>query len=274
MRKILFASLLVLLPVCLQAATESVMIPGSVGKLAAVIQIPEKTEGDIPFVLLLHGFMGEKGGSLETCMANALEKRGIASVRFDFNGHGESEGDFQDMTVLNEIEDVKCVIRYIQNKYDVKRIALSGHSQGGVVASMAAGELGGDTISAVVLMAPAAVLRDDAIRGNTMGKSYAPLDPPEYVEMWNGKRLGRNFIKTAFSLPIYETAIKYQGPACIIHGTGDRIAPYDYGERYHYIWKRSELHIINGDDHGFSHNFELVICVAVDFLAGNLNYSS
>ena len=71
-------------------------------------------------------------------------------------------------------------------------------------------------------MAPAAVLRDDAIRGNTMGRQYDPLDPGEYVELFGGMKLGGKYIRTAFNLPIYETAAEYQGPALIIHGNADR----------------------------------------------------
>lgn len=40
-------------------------------------------------------------------IASDLLSDGIGVVRFDFNGHGKSEGRFQDMTVLNEIEDAK-----------------------------------------------------------------------------------------------------------------------------------------------------------------------
>jgi pimeloyl-ACP methyl ester carboxylesterase len=183
-----------------------------------------------------------------------LAAHGIASIRFDFNGHGESEGEFQEMTVPNEIEDAKKVIEYIRDLRYVDGIALVGHSQGGVVASMTAGDLADEDIRCVVLMAPAAVLRDDAIRGSTMGANYDPLDPPEYVELWGGKKLGRNYIKTAFSLPIYETAAKYHGPALIVHGTADRVVPYTYGERYHQIWPGSTLVILDAFDHGFSQN--------------------
>ena len=73
------------------------------------------------------------------------------------------------MTVLNEIEDLKDVISWAQAQPWVENISLLGHSQGGVVVSMTTGELGDSIIKNVVLMAPAAVLRDDAIRGNTQG---------------------------------------------------------------------------------------------------------
>lgn len=135
-----------------------------------------------PVVIIMHGFMGNKDGMLEQLTADKLAENGIATVRFDFNGHGD---------------------------------------------------IGADGVKCVVLLAPAAVLRDDAIRGNTMGARYNPLDPPASVQLFPGKNLGGEYIRTAFSLPIYETARKYTGPACIIHGAGDQVVPYTYGERYH-----------------------------------------
>ena len=77
-----------------------------------------------------------------------------------------------------------------------------------------------------------------------------PINPPEYVELPGGRKLGREYILTAFRLPIYETAIRYQGAAFLIHGTGDRVAPYSYSERYKNIWKNSELHLMEEYDHG------------------------
>ena len=249
---------------------ERVTIDGDHGKLQAVIQKPDLTPGQqCPMVVFCHGFGGTKEGPLFELITDSLQKHGIASIRFDFNGHGESEGKFEDMTVPNEINDAKKVIEYVRDLRYVSKIALVGHSQGGVVASMTAGELGSD-ISAVVLMAPAAVLRDDAIRGSTFGKQYNPLDPPEYVELWGPQRLGRNYIKTAFSLPIYETAANYHGPALIIHGNGDRIVPYTYGLRFHQQWKGSEYVLQEYFDHGFSQNIYRTTDIVSNFLLRTL----
>jgi len=241
-------------PTGYQPTRERVTIDGDHGKLQAVIQKPVLQQGEqCPMVVFCHGFGGSKDGPQFELIADSLQKHGIASIRFDFNGHGESEGKFEDMTVPNEINDAKKVIEYVRDLRYVSKIALVGHSQGGVVAAMTAGELAPD-IAAVALMAPAAVLRDDAIRGSTFGKMYNPLDPPEYVELWGNQRLGRKYIQTAFSLPIYETAAKYQGPALIIHGNADRVVPYTYGERFHQLWKGSEYVLQEYFDHGFSQN--------------------
>ena len=271
MKKIAIIWMAMALCLSAHAKTEKRMVEGSKGKLSAVIQVPELKAGEkVPMVMLMHGFMGNKNGALEQQMADELEAQGIASIRFDFNGHGESEGDFQEMTVPNEIEDAKKIYAFAKSLPFVEKIAMSGHSQGGVVTAMTAGELGTAEVACIVLLAPAAVLRDDAIRGNTMGKVYDPLNPPEYVEMFGGLKLGREYITTAFWLPIFETAEKYTGPACIIHGTGDRVVPFTYGERFHHQWPGSVYHRMDGHDHGFTQDLQKVTDLAVSFLVEHL----
>ena len=254
---------------------EAVFIDGDHGRLKGIIQKPELQQDEkCPMVIFCHGFSGRKDGPMFELIADTLKAHGIASIRFDFNGHGESEGEFKDMTVPNEIEDAKKVMEYVSDLRYVSSLAIVGHSQGGVVAAMTAGQLskefGESPFKAVALMAPAAVLREDAIRGSTMGKQYDPFDPGEYVELWGGLKLGGKYIRTAFSLPIYETAAKYQGPALIIHGNADRVVPYTYGERFHQIWPKSELVIQEYFDHGFSQNIYRTTDIVSEYLIKQL----
>ena len=251
--------------------TIPVKIDGAVGKLSAVIQKPELEAGKkCQMVMLLHGFTGNKNNRPLTDTADLLEAEGIASIRFDFNGHGESEGDFVNMTVLNEIEDAKKVYDYVKALDWVESVSVGGHSQGGVVTSMLAGELGAEKVKSIVLFAPAAVLRDDAIRGSVMGTNYDAGNIPESVKINGRYDLGRAYMTTSQTLPIYETAEKYTGPACIIHGTGDRIVPYTYGERYHKNYYDSEIHLFDGIDHGFTGAEDEAAKIAVTFLKAKL----
>lgn len=271
MKKIVtFALMLYMTVLGLNAKTEEITIQGSKGKLAATLVVPKLSDGQkCPIVILMHGFMGNRNGIIEKVIADKLEKEGIATLRFDFNGHGQSEGEFVDMTVPNEIEDALKVYEYAKGISYVSTISFAGHSQGGVVAAMAAGELV-DAVEAVVLFAPAAVLREDAIRGNTMGARYNPLTITEPVKLFKDRMLGVDYIKTAFSLPIYETAAGYKGPACIIHGTADTVVPYTYGERFHDLWYGSEYHCLDGYDHGFSQNVEAAVQIGCDFLVNTI----
>ena len=118
-----------------------VEIKGSSGKLAAIKQKPNlKPAERCPMVILMHGLMRTKESPILTLLADKLQKIGIASIRFDFDGCGQSEGEFQNMTVLKEIGDAQCVYDYVSQRHYVSCIDLGGHSRGGVVAGMLAGE--------------------------------------------------------------------------------------------------------------------------------------
>ena len=100
--------------------------------------------------IIFHGFTANRNTSLLKEITNSLRDENIASVRFDFNGHGDSDGKFENMTVLNEIEDANAILNYVKTDPHVRNIYLVGHSQGGVVTSMLAG-LYPDLIKKVVL---------------------------------------------------------------------------------------------------------------------------
>ena len=265
----LLFTVFMILPLTVNAKSQSLKIDGDHGKLSAVIQTPDDKKS-YPMVMILHGFTGNKNETLLTTLADNLEKAGIASIRFDFNGHGESEGNFSDMTVLNEIEDAKKVYEYVSKLPNVTSVSIAGHSQGGVVTSMLAGELGTNAVKCIALMAPAAVLRDDAIRGQLFNSKYDSMNPPEYVEIFNGLKLGRNYIITAQTLPIYETAEKFQGSALMIHGTGDVVVPYTYSLHYQHIYPQSQLELLNGFDHSFSQDVAKAAKIVADYFVKQL----
>ncbi len=274
MLKMLFALILLVMicvPTNVSAQSRNVWIDGDHGRLAAIVQTPDGLS-NFPLVIICHGFTAQKEHPLLTYLANYLEAEGIASIRFDFNGHGKSEGRFQDMTVLNEIEDAKKVYEYARDMRGVTGVSMAGHSQGGVVTSMVAGQLGAEEIQSIALMAPAAVLRDDAIRGNLFGVVFNSYDNiPEYVEVPGGHRVGREYIRTSRNLPIYETAANFEGPVFLIHGTNDIVVPYTYSLRYQEIYRGgAEIELLEGFDHSFTQDERLTARKVADFFARQL----
>mgnify|MGYP002624329754 CR=1 FL=1 len=264
---VFMAALVCMFSSCAYATTESLTIDGSQGKLSAMIQKPELNAGEkCRMVMILHGFMGNKDASYFTALADALEARGVASIRFDFNGHGESEGDFVNMTVLNEVEDAKKVYDYVKGLDYVDSVSVVGHSQGGVVAGLLAGELGADKIHSIVLLAPAAVIKDDCIRGIFIGVPFDAKNPPETLKLNDSYSLGREYLLTAQTLPIHETSKNFTGAVCLIHGMKDRAVPYTYSEVYNALYSNSELHFIPDTDHVFSGVIDEVAEIAADFL--------
>ena len=223
-------------------------IDGSKGKLSARLYQPDLNPGErCDLVIMCHGLNADKNFPLLTELADQLHRQGIATLEFDFNGHGESEGRFSEMTIPNEIEDLEQVLAYAQDLRFVDNIALVGHSQGAVVAGKHP-----DDIKALVLLAPASSVRDDVVRGNLFGIDFNPLDLPDSLVLSNGIVLGYRYLKTVSNLPIFETAANYHGSACIIHGTGDHLVPYTCGERFHQTWSNSEYYLLDYYDHNFT----------------------
>ncbi len=89
-----------------------------------------------PGVILCHGFTGNRMAPqfLFVSFSRLLQRRGIASIRMDFYGSGESEGIFEEMTISSEIEDLQEIPRSFQERAEVdkERVFLLGLSPGGV----------------------------------------------------------------------------------------------------------------------------------------------
>ena len=242
MKKIflLIVSIVFVFGCTLKPVQQKFTIDGDHGKLSVILDFPGNNK-NYPLVMILHGFNASKDMPLITELAKKLQAKGIATVRFDFNGHGESEGSFLDMTAINEIEDTKKVYEYVSKLPQVKSVSLVGHSLGGVVAAMFAGEFGTDKIKTLVLMAPAGELKNDTLKGDLFGVKYDPQNIPEYIVLSNGLKVGKPFLQTSQTLPIYETSKKYTGPVLIIHSKDDQLVPYSYGVQFEENFKNAEL---------------------------------
>lgn len=249
---------------------EKYVVFGAQGGISTKITLPDgfNPETDkCPMAILMHGFISNKKMHPVPMLADGLAKEGVASICFDFNAHGKSEGEFINMTITSEIEDAKAVFNYVNSLPYVTKTILVGHSQGGVIAGMLAGELENvsDKPVCVVQLAPAAVLKDDALAGQCMGKKYDAANPPEYVNVMFHK-LGRKFILTAQTLPVYEVSSKYSGKVCLIHGRRDKIVPYQYSEKYHELYSDSELHLLEDEGHFMNTDKNKIMSLVTDFI--------
>lgn len=134
--------------------------------MVGTLALPDGGEGPFPIVLLFHGFMGERDElpivgieSMEgmyTRTARVLAGQGIASLRIEFIGSGESDGEWADTTFTSQIDDAIAALDFVQtlDNIDGERIGLIGLSQGGLVAASVAGR--DPRIDSVVLWSAAA----------------------------------------------------------------------------------------------------------------------
>jgi len=126
-------------------------------KLFSVIHLPSSDAGPFPVVILCHGLGGSKVGRFRypIQLSEHLAKNGIASIRFDFRGNGDSEGSFVETTPESCVEDLKSIIKWVSEEalFDTSRLGLFGRSFGGVVSLLCAAE-NPKAISALAVQSP------------------------------------------------------------------------------------------------------------------------
>lgn len=127
-----------------------------------------------------------------------------------------------------------------------------------------------DVITKLVLMAPAATLKDDALQGVCQGSQYDPNHIPLTVDV-QGVAVSGEYFRTAQLLPIYETAQHFMGPALLIHGLDDQVVSPEASRKYNVILPTSELHLIEGEGHLLNGEHEQeILQLVVDFLKNKL----
>ncbi len=145
--------------------------PSSGGPFPAVLLIPgagrqsrdESTAGHRPFLVL----------------ADYLTRRGIAVLRVDDRGTGQSTGKFDTSTTEDFASDAEAGVHYLMNRADVdqKHIGLIGHGEGGIIAPMVAVKM--PQVAFVVLLAGTAVPGEQVLLAQTeRGEKTAQLDQP------------------------------------------------------------------------------------------------
>jgi exosortase A-associated hydrolase 2 len=85
-------------------------------------------------------------------MARSLAREGAYCLRFDFMGHGDSEGNFEDSTVETRLSDIRCAVSLLKDKTSVGKRGLIGIRFGGTLAALACSSI--DQPAFLVLVAP------------------------------------------------------------------------------------------------------------------------
>lgn len=224
--------------------------------LRGVLHVPEDIAANIPIVCIFHGFTGDRIGPhfIFVKLSRILAERGIASVRFDFGGSGESDGDFVDMTVSKELDEAKAILDYAKSLdfVDKNKIGILGLSLGGAVASMLAGDRKED-IQSLCLWAPAGNIRE--IVKNREKNEKEGLKKLNEKGYWDagGLMLGMGFLNDIGNLDVFGRASSYDKNILLIHGGNDETVSYNVSKKYMDIYgEKAAFHILNEADHTFN----------------------
>lgn len=114
--------------------------------LAGTLSLPKK-EGNVPAVILITGSGAQNrdeeilGHKPFLVLSDYLTKKGFAVLRLDDRGVGESTGNSNTVTTIDFAGDIQAGIDYLKTRNEInkKKIGLIGHSEGGIIAPIVAG---------------------------------------------------------------------------------------------------------------------------------------
>jgi dienelactone hydrolase len=179
-------------------------------------------EGPFPAVIMLHGTGSEKneaGGGYELT-APELAKSGIASIRIDFIGNGDSTEDYINYNYTTAVSDANAAREYMASldTVDGNRIGIMGWSQGGTIAMLAAGH--NRSFQSVVTWAGAPDLTSV---GNE--ENYETAKEDGYYNLtfeWREPlKLGLQWFNEVYSTDVLEVFSYSDAPVLAINGAND-----------------------------------------------------
>jgi len=228
-----------------QGAETVVQLPnGIVGTLA----VPESGASG-PAVVMLHGFGSSRDevGGLFAMQAEALAAEGIASLRVDFRGYGESTGDMADTTLEGLVADAAAARSYLAevDGVDAARIGVIGYSFGAAVAMLEP-----DEFTSVVVWGQMGDLQGEF--HEFLGQDFYDKAKAEGVASldlgWRVISLKQEFLDSIARHDLTESFSGYAGPFVTIAGESDPASGY-FDQYLGLAAGKTEALVIPGADH-------------------------
>ncbi len=234
-----------------------------------------RTQHLCPIVITLNGFAGDRNDAIIPGtdepffkrLARILAEQGFASLRVDFRGSGDSDGDYTFTTFSTQISDTLAAVEYInsnlKHQVDTKSIGIVGFSQGGLVGSVTAAK--DFHVDSLVLWSPVdnpahcfqcLLSREGVKKGLALPDGGSDIFGlyinGEYI-YWDVP-LGKGFFEDLFNIDPLAEISKYKNPMMVIVGKNDPIvwpqpAKGQLFIKYH---KGFEKSVVLDADHDFN----------------------
>lgn len=249
-------------------------IPSGEERLAASLDLPSGG-GPFPVVVVVHGLTGNRVGRSYHLVefARRLNERGIACVRFDQAGCGESTGRFQDLTIPRMVDDVVAAAEWARAAAwcDAERLAYTALSLGGLATTAAEARTGS---RALALWAP--VFDMPRVFGATSKSGLRALLEHQGWVPYRGLRVGRGFIDQLAACDTSQLLTHSRAPVRVYHSDVDDVVSIVEGRAYvarcAEIGRPCELVRFTAADHDFGDNpdRERLLSDTVHFLSSHL----
>jgi len=268
------------------AAENDVQFQNKGQTIKATLTKPE-AEGTCPVVVIFHGFSGQRHempvvGTDEALFqrtARVLAEQGYASLRIDFLGSGESDGEWADTTFSGQISDALAAVDYVcaLDGIDPDRVAVLGLSQGGLVAASTAGRdprVASAILWSAVASPPATysdLLGADAVTAALTGGAD---DLVTAALPWGATTtLKGSFFRDLYMVDPVAEITAFKGPLLVIVGLNDTIvSPQPQSGEIYLVYHQGEEALVQLDaDHMFDclarpEKVDEAICATVEWL--------
>lgn len=239
-----------------------------------------RTEGRAPGLLWLPGFKSDMVSTKASALSEWAREKGLACTRFDYSGHGQSEGRFEDGTIGRWLEETRAVFAQMTEG----PVIVVGSSMGGYIALLLLRQLMAEApgeaarIKALVLIAPAWDMTEELmwnefpqdVKWEILEKGVW-LRPSAYGEPYP---ITRNLIEEGRRHLMGRQAWDPGRPIHILHGLQDPDVPWEHTLDLESIltggWTR--VTAIPDGDHRLSRPEDLkLLCGVVEQLAIGAN---
>jgi alpha-beta hydrolase superfamily lysophospholipase len=211
-------------------------------------------------VVLVHGggVTREEGGFF-TRLAAGLAAVGVASLRFDMRGHGESEGLQQELTLSAILNDIRVAIAYVREATGVTRLSLIGQSFGGGICGYYAAKRPQE-VALLVLLCPQFNYKQRTIDSRPywtddyLSDDMArQLTEQGYIQFTPTLKHGRAIFNEVLWLRPDTVLGEISAPTLVVHGTEDTLVPIESSRQaMTQFTAEHKLVEIEGAQHGFA----------------------
>lgn len=184
--------------------------------------------GKGPTVLWLGGFRSDMDGTKAEAVNAWAKDRGRAFVRFDYSGHGQSSGKFEDGTISRWCDDALCVL----DEYCTDDVIALGSSMGAWIALLLA-KARPEKIKALALIAPAPDFTEklmwqgfDQDTRRLIVEHGVYYEPSDYSD--EPTPITRALIEDGRQNLVMDEPIAFAGPVRILQGVQDQSVPWSY----------------------------------------------
>jgi hypothetical protein len=204
-------------------------------------------------VVLCHGFLSSKNSSTNKALTRGLIEGGIATFRFDFFGHGESQGPFDQLTTTLAIGQAMAAVDLLKSR-GFARLGLMGSSFGGLVSILTAAQR--RDLRCLALKCPVVDF------GEELRLEFGDAEIQRWKETGTIPNIlgGPGRVKLAFAFYedclnriAYEPATHIIVPTLIVQGDKDEHVPLHQSQRlFDALPAHKQLEMIPGADHQFT----------------------